>query len=166
MRKLLIITLLFLILLPRIQSDAKKKALTFEEAIEESSEGFFEITQKILEKYKQFNEDVKLLAEVIYHENWYTDKDKLTAYWTGAVVMNRVHSDEWPDTVYGVLYQKGQYSTTKKFFTVELPDEVYDMARDILINGTPDVPENVVFQATFKQGKIWKQLNGEIFCYG
>ena len=111
-------------------------------------------------------EDVQLLAEVIYWENWYTDKEKTTAYWTGAVVMNRVKSEKWPNTIQGVVYQKGQYSTTKYFFTKELPDECYQLARDILENGTPDVPKDVVFQATFKQGEIWKELNGEVFCYG
>ena len=111
-------------------------------------------------------EDVNLLAEVIYWENWYTDAEKETAYWTGAVVMNRVKSEQFPNTIEEVLYQKKQYSTTKYFFTKELPEECYEMARKILAFGTHDVPENVLFQATFKQGKIWKQKNGEIFCYG
>lgn len=124
------------------------------------------IIAELYEEHMQRERDISLLAEVIYHENWHTDKEKLTARYTGAVVMNRVNSPEWPDSVESVLYQKGQYSTTKKFFTVQLPDECYDMARDIYVNGTPDVPEDVVFQATFKQGKIWKIINGEYFCYG
>ena len=124
------------------------------------------IIAELYEEHMQRERDISLLAEAIYHENWHTDKEKLTARYTGAVVMNRVNSPEWPDSVEGVLYQKGQYSTTKKFFTVQLPDECYDMARDIYVNGTPDVPEDVVFQATFKQGKIWKVINGEYFCYG
>ena len=124
------------------------------------------IIAELYEKHMQRERDISLLAEVIYHENWHTDKEKLTARYTGAVVMNRVNSPEWPDSVEGVLYQKGQYSTTKKFFTVQLPDECYDVARDIYVNGTPDVPKDVVFQATFKQGKIWKVINGEYFCYG
>lgn len=83
--------------------------------------------------------------------------------------MNRVKSKEFPNTVEGVIYQTKpcrQYAVTDKFFSKELPQEVYAMADDILLNGTPDVPENVLYQATFKQGKIWKSLNGEIFCYG
>lgn len=111
-------------------------------------------------------DDVNLMANVIYHENWYTDAEKETAYWTGAVVLNRVKSDKFPNTIHDVLYQRGQYSTTKKFFTKEIPKECYEMARKILAYGTPDVPENVVFQATFKQGKVWKTKNGEVFCYG
>ena len=121
----------------------------------------------VTEKAKE-QKEIELLAEVIYHENWHTDKDKLTARWTGAVVMNRVKSKQFPNTVEEVLYQKNptQYSTTCKFFTVELPKECYEMAADIYRNGTPEVPENVLYQATFSQGKLWKKLNGEYFCFG
>ena len=117
-------------------------------------------------KYTQ--EDVNLLAEVIYHENWHTDKDHLAAYYTGAVVMNRVKSKDWPNSIEEVLYERGQYSTTKYFFTEELPAEVYEMAERILRDGTDDVPENVVFQSM--QSKLgrghWKVINGEYFAYG
>ena len=84
------------------------------------------------------------------------------------VIVNRKKSKDFPNTIKEVLYQKNptQYSTTKYFFTKEIPEECYTMARNILAFGTPDVPEDVLYQATFKQGKIWKQKNGEIFCYG
>ena len=116
-------------------------------------------------KYTQ--EDINLLAEVIYHENWHTDKDHLAAYYTGAVVMNRVKSKDWPDSIKGVLYQRGQYSTTTLFYTIQIPDEVYEMAERILREGTDDVPESVVFQAMRKQGKgTWKKVGTDYFCYG
>ncbi len=109
---------------------------------------------------------VEELANGIYHENWNTDKDHVAAYYTGAVVMNRVKSPNFPDNVHDVLYQKGQYSTTHKFFTKEIPEECYQMARDIIENGTPDVPENVVYQSMRAQGSgVWKVINGEYFCY-
>lgn len=117
-------------------------------------------------KSKYTQEDVQLLAEVIYHENWHTDSEHLAAYYTGAVVMNRVHCSEWPNTIEGVLYQGGQYSTTKKFYTVKLPSECYQMAEDILKNGTPDVPENVIFQSMRPLGEVWKKVNTDYFCFG
>lgn len=112
-------------------------------------------------------EDINLLAEVIYHENWHTDKDHLAAYYTGAVIYNRWKSPNWPDTIKGVIYQKGQYAVVPKLFTEKIPDECYQMAEDILRNGTPDVPANVVYQATFKQGSgDWiPPINGEHFCF-
>ena len=126
------------------------------------------ITSAMLTANGYTEQDVNLLAEVIYWENWFTDAEKETAYWTGAVVMNRVKSNQFPNTIEKVLYQKNpiQYSTTKYFFTKKLPKECYEMARKILAFGTPDVPENVLYQATFRQGKVWREKNGEIFCYG
>jgi len=112
-------------------------------------------------------EDVKLVAEIIYHENWYTDKDHLAAYYTGAVIYNRWKSPNWPDTIKEVIYQKNQYAVLPKLFTEPIPDECYQMAEDILKNGAPDVPANVVYQATFKQGSgDWiPPINGEHFCF-
>lgn len=126
------------------------------------------IVNYIDETTKEFIHNRNLLANVIYHENWYTDKEKKTARWTGAVVLNRVKSTKFPNTIEEVLYQKHpiQYSTTSSFFTEEIPQECYDMATELLLYGAPEVPDNVLYQATFKQGKIWKELNGEIFCYG
>ena len=79
--------------------------------------------------------------------------------------MNRVHSDDWPNTIESVLYQKGQYSTTKYFFTEELPAEVYEMAERILRDGTDDVPEGVIFQSMRPLGKVWKKVNTDYFCF-
>lgn len=111
-------------------------------------------------------QDVELVAQTIFWENWYTDAEKETAYWTGCVVKNRVLSDQFPNTVHDVIYQKGQYSTTKYFYTKEVPEECYEMAKRILAFDTDDVPKEILFQARFKQGKVWREKNGEIFCYG
>ena len=124
-----------------------------------------QVTQAIREAVNK-HADAELLAEVMYHENWNTDPDHLAAYYTGAVVMNRVNSDVWPDTIRDVLYQSGQYSTTRKFFTKELPGECLEMAKRIIEEGTSDVPETVVFQSMRKQGSgVWREINGEFFCY-
>lgn len=116
-------------------------------------------------------QDVDLMSQVIFHENWNTDKDHEAAWLTGIVVKNRIErDDDWlhlkgDKTVYDVVYAKGQYSTTHKFYTVEVPNECRQMAIQILTSKS-DVPKDVIFQATFKQGKIYKIINGEYFCYG
>lgn len=123
--------------------------------------------EKEQERNKQEQEDIKLLAEVMYHENWHTDKERKAAYYTGAVVMNRVKSKNWPNTVKEVVYQKRQYAVVPKLYTEKIPDECYQMAKEIYRNGTPDVPANVVYQATFVQGSgDWiDPINGEHFCF-
>lgn len=166
MKKIIILTALFLILLPVTQSKAKEP--TFEETIQSIIREHKIMTDRLIAAWEHRKEEINLLAEVIYHENWHTDKDHLAAYYTGAVVMNRVNSKSWPNSVKEVLYQRGQYSTTKLFYTVELPEECYEMARDIYRNGTPEVPANVIFQSMQKglgRGH-WKVINGEYFAYG
>jgi len=133
------------------------------------------VRQQVIDNGEELPEydEINLLAEVMYHENWHTDKEHLAAYYTGAVVMNRVRSDEkWlhlkgDKTVYDVVYAKGQYATTKKFFTVKLPDECYQLAVKIIKDGTDDVPLNVIFQSTHKEfgSGVWKCINGEYFNY-
>ena len=173
MKRFIIITLLMLLLLilavflmPAAEGEAKEVPDDFGERIENMIREHKIMAQRLIKYMEHQREEINLLAEVIYHENWHTDKEHLAAYYTGAVVMNRVNSSAWPDTVKDVLYQKGQYSTTKLFYTKEIPQECYDMARDIYKNGTPDVPENVIFQAMRPLGKTWKRVNTDYFCYG
>lgn len=135
--------------------------------LQKAAEQNVNILKILLERWQQEQDDINLLAEVIYHENWHTDEERKAAYYTGAVVMNRVKSKNWPNTVKEVVYQKRQYAVVPKLFTEKIPDECYQMAKDIYRNGTPDVPANVVYQATFIQGSgDWiDPINGEHFCY-
>ena len=170
MKRVIIICIMFLILLPVTQTKAKTKRPepTFEETVETMIREHKVMLDRLIAAWEHRQEEINLLAEVIYWENWHTDKEHLAAYYTGAVVMNRVKSKAWPNTVKDVLYQKNpiQYSTTSKFFTKEIPAECYEMARDIYKNGTPDVPANVIFQAMRPLGKTWKKVNTDYFCYG
>lgn len=131
---------------------------------------FAERLQQEYEYYYQlYLKDRNLLAEVIYYENYWTGKtweERLRAMLlTGSVVLNRVADPDYPDTIEGVLYEKGQYATTPYFFTKELPDEVYEIADQLLREG-PICPANVVYQARFHQGSDdYDEIAGEWFCY-
>ena len=115
---------------------------------------------------------IELLAQVMYHENYCNGETMM--YYTGAVVMNRVHSKKFPNSIRGVLYQDNpkQYGTTHKFFTEKIPYNVYQLAIRVA-KGTPDVPENVIYQAMFPQGfGTWKAIPSsyskkdiEYFCF-
>ena len=165
---MLLLLILAVFLMPAADGQAKEIPDDFETRIQSMIREHKIMTDRLIAAWEHQKESINLLAEAIYWENWHTDKEHLAAYYTGAVVMNRVRSGAWPDTVKGVLYQKGQYSTTKYFYTKEIPPEVYDMARDIYKNGTPEVPENVIFQSmqpNLGRGH-WKTINGEYFAYG
>lgn len=89
------------------------------------------------------------------------------------VIINRVNSYLYPDTIYGVLTDYKQYGMMWKY-GVSFPDwanqkvidQCYAVAKRIL-DGERFCPENVLFQAEFKQGSgIFKQFGDEYyFCY-
>ena len=108
--------------------------------------------------------DRELLAQVMYWENYSNGEEAMLL--TGSVVLNRRDYCEWcPNTIEGVLYQKGQYSTTGKFYTKEIPAEVYDLAEKLLRYGSV-APETVIYQAMFTQGSgVYKKVGTDYFCY-
>lgn len=111
------------------------------------------------ELYKE--EDLNLLAEVMFHENG-SNSDRCILY-TGSVVLNRVHDKEFPNSIHDVLYQKGQYSTTKLFFTKPIPKHIYELAKELLIFGS-QLDEAYLFQAMFVQTKEYIKVDTEYFC--
>lgn len=70
----------------------------------------------------------------------------------GSVVLNRVASDEFPDTIYDVVWQPGQYSPTwNGSYYREPSEDSIEVAKMLLENGS-QIPEDCVFQAEFPQG--------------
>lgn len=67
------------------------------------------------------------------------------------VVLNRVASSEFPDTIYTVLTQPGQYSGASTLLRQTPTRECVLAALDAL-EGRGDMPTSVVFQANFTQG--------------
>ena len=88
------------------------------------------------------------------------------------VIMNRVNSSIYPDTIYDVITQKGQYGTMykdeiefPKWATNSVQEQCYNSAR-IILEGNKFCPENVLYQAGFKQGSgVYKEYPGYYFCY-
>ncbi len=115
--------------------------------------------------------ELDLLAHLIFAEagsDWCSD---ILQQYTGSVVLNRMASDYYPDTMYEVIYQKGQYSTAwNGMLEYEYNDRAYECAKFLLENGSV-LPENVVFQAEFKQGDgIYEEIEltrgrKMYFCY-
>lgn len=109
------------------------------------------------------DDDLYVLAHIIDAEmgveSW---EDKIFA---GSVVLNRVASKNYPNTIRGVVFQRGQYSPTwNGTFKSEPSEESWRAARYLLENGS-QIPFNVVYQAEFKQGHIWKKTKAAYYCY-
>ena len=111
-------------------------------------------------------EELELLAHLIFAEagsDWCSDK--LQQY-TGSVVLNRIKSKYYPNNMHDVIYQKGQYSVVNSGAINKTPNErAYNVARFLLENGSV-LPENVVFQSQKIQGDgIYEKVQNTYFCY-
>lgn len=106
------------------------------------------------------------LAQLMYAENGAAEEDDCV-FLTGIVVVKRMKSKKYPDTLEGVISQNGQYSTYQTGKIDCRPDErCLEFAEEILrFDLQKDYPDNLVFQAEFPQGrKIYKQFGHEYFC--
>ena len=115
-------------------------------------------TETLLDESK-----VYMLAHLIGGEagaDWCTDELQLAV---GSVVLNRIASDRFPNTMEEVIFQKGQYSVTwNGAYENEPTERTVANARYLLLNG-PTIPSDVLFQANFPQGKTYKLVQGVYF---
>ena len=117
-------------------------------------------------KHKVKQSDIYHLAQLMYAENG-SAKDDECVLLTGIVVMKRVKAKSYPDTIEGVIAQRGQYATYISGSIKKEPDErCMELAEEILRGRLADkYPDNLLFQAEFPQGrKIYKKFGQEYFC--
>jgi len=117
-------------------------------------------------------EEMYLLAKIMYAEagsNWLSDEWKMCV---GEVVLNRVASPEFPDTIRDVLEQPGQYyGKNSRYFEAIRPDERCVKLALRLLEGERQMDSSVVFQANFRQGSgvhtsfYDKYLGWSYFCF-
>lgn len=117
-------------------------------------------------------EDLDLLARVIYAEVGCTWIPDWVQRMVGSVVLNRVASPYYPDTIHDVIYQPGQYAPTWDGSIHKTPDaRTIENARYLLENGSI-CPENVVGQNSIITGSgVYTSYTDPIlgttvyFCY-
>ena len=113
-------------------------------------------------------DNIYLLAKAMWAENRGSSDEAV--FLTGIVVCQRVRANCYPDTIKGVLSQKGQYATwiNGQIQSCEPDERCIELAEEILrFKLYKDYPHNLVFQAQFKQGiKVYKYFKkyGEYFC--
>ena len=121
------------------------------------------------------DEELEMLALVIYQEagaDYCSDETRLMV---GTVVMNRVADSRFPNTIYEVLTQRAQYGRlhwtgivwpTRASYESEAHavERAYRLAERILL-GERALPDDVVWQAEFKQGtEVVAYQDGVYFC--
>lgn len=101
-------------------------------------------------------ENLDILAKVIQNEadpNW-CDWEHSVA--VGAVVLNRVQSEYFPNTVREVVAQPGQYLVSYTYGFEQTSRKAYEVAKAAL-DGDHDVPSDCYWQDNHVQGvSIWK----------
>jgi len=112
-------------------------------------------------------DDVYRLAQLIYAENGNSKYDECLIL-TGIVVIKRMKSKEYPNTLGGVICQKGQYATFENGLAQRcVPDSrSLEIAEEILrYDLQKNYPDNLVFQSEFKQGRrVYAVYGNEYFC--
>lgn len=123
------------------------------------------------------DEELELLALVIYSEAGGDTCSDDTRQMVGEVVLNRVADPRYPDTLAEVLTQRAQYG--RFYWTgavwperAKLPQETHAVERAYtcaaaLLGGTADrlLPDNVVYQSEYIQGHaIVAEADGFYFC--
>ena len=119
-------------------------------------------------------EELEMLALVIYQEAGGDACSDDTRLKVGTVVMNRVADDRFPDTIEEVLLQERQYGRLHWTGLVwpkraELPQEAHAVTRayaiaERVLTGERVLPEDVIFQSEYIQGEIVAEQDGFYFC--
>lgn len=163
-------------------SEAERKALAYEAKIKEKEEDLDYLRQKLAEEIAMsqaaangvwrdisevaFSEgDRKLLANLIYCEAGGEPYDGQVA--VGSVVINRVLSSQYPDTVVGVIYQSGQFSPVASgrldlALAADLATENCYRAADAAMSGVTNVGSCVYFRTPI-EGLSGINIGGHVF---
>lgn len=95
--------------------------------------------------------DITCLAKNIYHEaRGESSKGKMAV---ALVTLNRAKDSRFPSTVCGVVYQKNQFSWTRKFKRSKVDQKAWDTALSVAINAYLNEHNLGAFRATHFHNK-------------
>lgn len=113
---------------------------------------------------ENYSQELSVLAALVEAEVGDLSDDCQIA--AASVVLNRVSSQTFPDTVYDVIYQPGQYETVDNGKIENHPDDNVKKNVEYVLKNGSQIPENVIYQGMFPQGSgVWEVIDGEYFCY-
>lgn len=113
------------------------------------------------EANSKFCADRDIVATVVYNEAWYGCSDRHREL-VAAVVCNRVNHPSFPNTVYDVVVQRGQYhpayANANSYYGQRARADAKAWAEcqkiaEKALRGEVECPSNVIWQANFRQGK-------------
>ena len=123
-----------------------------------------------IDTIEEFKDDpdsgLYIMAHVINGESGSLKCSTDMRYYVGSVVLNRVRSDIYPNTIRDVVYQKGQYGCVwDGNYEKEPTEECWVVAYDLLYNDS-QLPSHVIFQSNEPQGSgVYIIEQNMYFCY-
>lgn len=107
--------------------------------------------------------DMELIARLVWVEAQGEEDDGQQA--VAEVILNRVYSDRFPNTVRGVIYAEDQFRGTQYISEAEPTQTQYEAVERALC-GPYILPINVTHFATYAVNKdVWGTIGGHTFCY-
>ena len=110
-------------------------------------------------------EDYETMAHLIYAEGG--GQGETCMLYIGSVLLNRVESDRFPDTLKECINQPGQYSVKNWYMDREPSEEAYFVAEYLLTVGS-ELPDFVLYQHYRRPvagTTTYAEINGEVFSY-
>ena len=109
-------------------------------------------------------DEQQLMAKIIWLEARGESKEGRQAI--AEIILNRLVSGKFGDSIHDVIYGEGQFRTTPFLKDADAWQAQYDAIDDAL-TGPNILPMNVYYFATYPEnGRIWGKIGGHIFCYG
>lgn len=160
----LVIFMLFLLITPADAYEGEPIRTARQETLHAAADilrsyGYAEDSEAIRalgDAWRQEQDNLDIIAKVIQHE-----ADPAWCEWehsvaVGAVVVNRVKSEYFPDSVKEVVEAPGQYLPAYTYGFDKTPRLAY-LAAKAALDGDHDVPEDAYWQDNRVQGRrIWK----------
>lgn len=119
----------------------------------------------------EYYECVETLARVIHAENSNEVDGEEASWCVAGEVLERVYDEEFPNTIEGVIYQRGQFECTWNggLYREEPTDIEYEIsaeAMQLYLEGGRILPEGVVYGSEQFQGsRLYKKIGKTYFCY-
>ena len=111
------------------------------------------------------NDNIKLLSKIIQHVAG--NVRQKTRKLVGVVVLKRMKSPLFPNTMRGVLFQPRQYMSEYSLMQVTPNKKSIRTAKNLLRKGYKGIkkyPDNLLFHSNFVQGEIYTVSDGVYFC--
>ena len=110
------------------------------------------------------DEEINMLEVVVQHEVGNFSKDYKTL--VAELLYNRIMSDEFPDTVYGVLYQENQFCGIDYWYCPAYPvdDETKRVVREVFSKEFTSQPATYYYNPELSEysSMIWFEYSGDV----